>query len=84
VAPFVKKNHCRFIPFLTTPSQAGIADDREQPGFTVPAAEAIEKTESAQIRFLHDILRILLISCQPERKIMSSVQMRNNGSFKKR
>ena len=44
-----------------------------------PPLKAVEKTKRPQIRFLHQIFGIMLVTGQPTRQVVGGVQMRNHG-----
>ena len=52
-----------------------VANDREQPRARIAAPEGPEEAERAQIRLLHDILRIRLALEQPAREVVGGIQV---------
>src|SRR5260370_19619483 len=82
--PFVEKNLRLAALLAPAPGHAGVADEREQPGPAIAAFEAIEKAESPQVRLLRHVFSVMVISHQPAGEIISCIQMRENGLFKKR
>src|SRR6185295_1609446 len=58
-----------------------VAHDREQPGAGVSPGEGMEVLERAQIRFLHHVLRLVLVARQPAREAVGGVEMRQGDLF---
>src|SRR5260370_37011867 len=52
------------------------AQNREQPAFAAPTAEAAEEPEGAQIRFLHHVLGEVIVAGQPAREVVGHIEMR--------
>src|SRR5262252_5464019 len=79
------EDHLRLTaPLAAAPTIAGVPDHCQQPGLAVTAAEAIEESESPQVRLLRYILRVMFIAHQPAGETISCVQMRKNRLFKER
>jgi len=70
VGRFVKGNVGESVFLPATPSETCVADDRHQPCLAIPALEAVEKAEGAQVCFLNDILRVIFIARQPAREVV--------------
>jgi hypothetical protein len=66
---------------LPQPVVAGVAHDAQQPWPRVVAAQAVEKTERAQIGLLHRIVRVLFVAQQPAREVVGRAQMRQCRRF---
>ena len=73
----------RLPPLLAQPRITDIADDGEQPGSAVSAAEAVEGTMRPQAGVLHGILRIVWVAQQPAGKIIGGVQMGQHKLFER-
>jgi hypothetical protein len=59
-----------------------VTDNREQPRAGVFPAKTSKKLERAQTRFLHHILRIVVVAREPASKIASRIQMLQHRLFK--
>src|SRR5215472_15098085 len=62
------------------PAERGVAHDRENPGARVAAAKSRRKPKSAQVRLLHHVLCVVIVTHQPSRKVVRSVHMRQEGA----
>ena len=79
---FVEHRRGFLRPVLLQPGVTSIAHNRQQPGASVSAVEAVKKSERAQVRLLHHVFRILVIARQPARQVVSRIQMRQYDLFK--
>lgn len=61
---------------------ASVSHNREQSGAAISAAKTAEEFQGAQVSFLRDILRIVIIARQPSRQIICGVRMRQDGLLK--
>jgi hypothetical protein len=58
------------------PGEGGIVHDREYPGAWIAATKPSRKPKSAQIGFLHDVLRVVIVTNQPSRETVGGIHMR--------
>ena len=62
----------------------GVAHNREQPRAAIATPVAAEELVGAKGRLLHDIFCVRVVAHEPARKIVGSVQMRQNSLLKVR
>ena len=67
------------IGLAAQPREARVADYREKPGPAVATVKAVKESKGAQVSFLNEIFRVLLVASQPAGQIVRSVQVRNHG-----
>jgi hypothetical protein len=67
---------------LSQPRVARIAHDGQQPDSTVRAMKAIEESERAQKRLLHQVFGVVPVACQPARQVIGGIQVRQKGLLK--
>jgi hypothetical protein len=60
---------------------ARISHDFQKPGASIAAVKAAEKSESAQIGFLNDVVGIVAIADEPPREVVGRVQMGQHNLF---
>jgi hypothetical protein len=66
------------------PGEGGPADDGEQPGAHVAAAEGLEVTEGTQVGFLDDVVGVGPVAQQVARQGVRRVEVRQSVSFESR
>jgi hypothetical protein len=47
--------------------------NRKQPGPAVATVEPLKELKGTQVRFLHDVFRVMIIPRQPTRQIVSRI-----------
>src|SRR5687768_15762005 len=60
---------------MAAPAITGVADNSEEPGAPVAAAEGPEVSEGPQGRLLHDVVRNVRVTHQPAREPVGSIEM---------
>src|SRR6266550_9634641 len=63
------------------PGVSRVSNDGQQPGSSISSVEPVKSLESAQVGFLNDILRVLIVLNNPTCKIIGSVQARQKDLF---
>src|SRR5262249_13256705 len=67
---------------LLQPGIASVADHAQQPGATFAAVEAVEEPIRPQVRFLHQVLRVVIVAGQPAGQVERGVEVRQHGLLK--
>jgi hypothetical protein len=67
---------------VTTPAITRVTNDSEEPGAAASARKCSEVSKRPQRRFLHDVLRILVIPRQPARQPVGGVEVREDDFIK--
>ena len=83
---FLPQRSGRWLPRSVPlkPREAGVADDREQPGTPVAAMKAIDELVGAQQRFLDHIFRVAILTREPVRQVVGGIQMWQDNPLKTR
>src|SRR5262249_58848564 len=64
------------------PAVGGLAHEGQEPGPHVTATKAVEATEGAQIRLLHNVLRVRARAHQPECQVERRLHARQRQGLK--
>jgi hypothetical protein len=67
---------------VTAPAGARVPNDSEEPGTAGSASKRPEVSKRPQRRFLHDVLRILVIPHQPARQPVGAVEVGEDDFIK--
>ena len=66
---------------LLHPREAGVAHDLQQPASRVVAAKAADVAQRANERFLHDVLRVVIVARDPASQVEGCAEMRQGEAL---
>ena len=78
---FVKASRWLLRFVALEPRVTSITNNQKQPKTAIAALKAIKKLISAQKRFLHHIIGVLILARQPTRQVVGVVQMWQDTLF---